>query len=61
MTETLQLAARDETRIAETAPSVLPGIVRDSHGKPRIGLGPESLYAFGHLIRLAASRHPLFG
>ena len=53
MTETLQLAARDETRIANAAPCMLPGFGRDSHGKPRIGLDPESLYAFGHLIRLA--------
>ena len=52
MTETLQLAARDEARIADAAPCVLPGFGRDSHGKPRIGLDAESLYAFGHLIRL---------
>jgi 2-oxoisovalerate dehydrogenase E1 component len=52
MTETLQLAARDEARVADAEPAALPGIGRDSHGKPRIGLVPESLYAFGHLIRL---------
>ncbi len=52
MTETLQLVARDQARIAEGAPGVLPGFGRDSQGKPRIGLDAESLYAFGHLIRL---------
>jgi 2-oxoisovalerate dehydrogenase E1 component len=36
----------------EAAPWSLPGISRDNHGKPQIGLGSESLYAFGHLIRL---------
>ena len=30
----------------------LPGIDRDGNGKPCIGLDPQSLYAFGHLIRL---------
>ncbi|MCQ8119392.1 dehydrogenase E1 component subunit alpha/beta [Methylomonas rosea] len=30
----------------------VPGITRDEHGKPQIGLDPESLYAYGHLIRL---------
>ena len=29
----------------------LPGFARDSHGKPVIGLTPEALYAYGHLIR----------
>ena len=52
MTEVLQLDARDKTRAADAAPCALPGFGRDSHGKPRIGLEPESLYAFGHLIRL---------
>lgn len=30
----------------------LPGIDRYDNGKPIIGLDPQSLYAFGHLIRL---------
>lgn len=30
----------------------LPGIDRYDNGKPCIGLDPQSLYAFGHLIRL---------
>ena len=31
----------------------LPGIDRYDNGKPCIGTDPQSLYAFGHLIRLA--------
>jgi len=30
----------------------VPGFARDDQGRPRIGLNPESLYAYGHLIRL---------
>jgi 2-oxoisovalerate dehydrogenase E1 component len=30
----------------------IPGFMRDDLGRPRIGLDPESLYAYGHLIRL---------
>src|ERR1700693_3150530 len=30
----------------------MPGFTRDGQGRPRIGLDPESLYAYGHLIRL---------
>src|SRR6266481_2736597 len=30
----------------------VPGFARDDQGRPRIGLDPESLYAYGHLIRL---------
>ena len=30
----------------------IPGFARDDCGRPRIGLEPESLYAYGHLIRL---------
>ena len=30
----------------------MPGFARDDQGRPRIGLNPESLYAYGHLIRL---------
>jgi 2-oxoisovalerate dehydrogenase E1 component len=29
----------------------IPGFTRDAHGKPLIGLSPEDLYAYGHLIR----------
>lgn len=29
----------------------IPGFERDAHGKPLIGLSPEDLYAYGHLIR----------
>ena len=29
----------------------IPGFDRDSYGKPIIGLEPEALYAYGHLIR----------
>ena len=39
--------ATDKDRLA-----ALPGIERDGYGKPRINLEPESLFAFGHLIRL---------
>jgi 2-oxoisovalerate dehydrogenase E1 component len=30
----------------------MPGFTRDDQSRPRIGLDPESLYAYGHLIRL---------
>lgn len=30
----------------------IPGISRDTHGKPQISTEPEQLYRFGHLIRL---------
>src|ERR1700681_1987111 len=30
----------------------MPGFARDDQGRPRIGPNPESLYAYGHLIRL---------
>ncbi len=38
---------------AAVSPQGFAVFARDAHGKPRIGLDPESLYAFGHLIRLA--------
>jgi 2-oxoisovalerate dehydrogenase E1 component len=49
--------------IAETLPSsrdaaalagvlAIPGFTRDGQGRPRIGLNPDDLYAYGHLIRL---------
>src|SRR5487761_2144406 len=44
--------APNRSPIIEAARYVIPGIESDPHGKPRIGLDPESLYAFGHLIRL---------
>src|SRR6266568_9473884 len=30
----------------------IPGFTRDDRGRPRIGLDPESVYTYGHLIRL---------
>ncbi len=36
---------------ASDMPAV-PGFARDDQGRPRIGLNPESLYAYAHLIRL---------
>jgi 2-oxoisovalerate dehydrogenase E1 component len=33
-------------------PAAIPGIAIDDHGRPRIGLDPETLYAYAHLIRL---------
>ena len=30
----------------------IPGFTRDDQGRPRVGLDGESLYAYGHLIRL---------
>ena len=38
--------------VIKAMPRALDGIACDAQGKPRIGLDPESLYAFGHLIRL---------
>ncbi len=46
------ISARTERTPVAAPPHALPGIARDPQGKPRIGLDPESLYAFGHLIRL---------
>jgi 2-oxoisovalerate dehydrogenase E1 component len=39
-------------RIPEVDTWEVPGFTRDEHGKPQIGLDTESLYAYGHLIRL---------
>ncbi|MDT4290121.1 thiamine pyrophosphate-dependent enzyme [Methylomonas sp. MO1] len=39
-------------RLPEDKTWEVPGFIRDQHGKPQIGLEPESLYAYGHLIRL---------
>lgn len=51
-TETLKTNSREAMRVDEAAPRVPLRIARDNHGKPQIGLDPEGLYAFGHLIRL---------
>jgi 2-oxoisovalerate dehydrogenase E1 component len=37
---------------ARSHESAIPGFARDESGRPRIGLDAESLYAYGHLIRL---------
>ena len=52
MNEAVYTASTDETSVAAASPPALPGIARDAQGKPRIGLDRESLFAFGHLIRL---------
>jgi 2-oxoisovalerate dehydrogenase E1 component len=40
-----------DTRVSSALPAV-PGIARDDQGRPRIGLDPEALYGYAHLIRL---------
>jgi len=45
--QTLDFAAAERSLVA------LPGINRDSNGKPIIRSEPQDLYGFGHLIRLA--------
>ena len=52
MTEVLKINTCQATRVDDATPWALLGIARDNHGKPQISLDPESLYAFGHLIRL---------
>jgi len=52
MTQTLATPQPAETVSSGANLPALPGIDRDINGKPRIGLKPEDLYAFGHLIRL---------
>jgi len=50
----MDVAASESARPAHgsgRAGSSLPGVERDAHGKPRLPIEPESLYAFGHLIR----------
>jgi 2-oxoisovalerate dehydrogenase E1 component len=37
---------------ADSDMPAMPGFARDDQGRPRIGPNPESLYAYGHLIRL---------
>lgn len=52
MSKTLKINTREAARVDETAPWEQLQIATDNHGKPKIGLDPEGLYAFGHLIRL---------
>ena len=52
MTETLKINTREAMRVDEAMPPALLHIARDHQGKPQIGLDPEGLYGFGHLIRL---------
>ena len=52
MIETLKINTHEAAHVGNSTLWSLPGIARDNHGKPQIGLDPESLYAFGHLIRL---------
>jgi 2-oxoisovalerate dehydrogenase E1 component len=52
MSEPLKTNTCEATLVDEATPLALFRIARDNHGKPQIGLDPESLYAFGHLIRL---------
>jgi 2-oxoisovalerate dehydrogenase E1 component len=41
---------QQDAPLTDRAPAI-PGFKRDSHGRPVIPLAPESLYAYGHLIR----------
>lgn len=52
MNETAELLDPSKVAGVAAASSALPGIARDVHGKPCIGLDAETVYAFGHLIRL---------
>jgi 2-oxoisovalerate dehydrogenase E1 component len=52
MNETVITSGTTEAPGASTSVRVLPGFARDPRGKPTIGLDRESLFAFGHLIRL---------
>src|SRR5512139_1314171 len=52
MNETVLTSSATDAPGASTWPRLLPGFARDSRGKPTIGLDRESLFAFGHLIRL---------
>jgi 2-oxoisovalerate dehydrogenase E1 component len=54
-TSIVTIAETIEPRLDAPAASVMlaiPGFTRDDQGRPRIGLDAESLYAYGHLIRL---------
>ncbi len=52
MSETLKINTREATLAGESTPWAQLRFTRNNHGKPQIGLDPENLYAFGHLIRL---------
>ena len=52
MTNTVTMRQPVESDSTGSSQLDLPGISRDENGKPQIGLDPQSLYAFGHLIRL---------
>ena len=52
MTEVLKINTCQATRVDDATPWALLSIARDNYGKPQIGLDPESLYTYGHLIRL---------
>jgi len=52
MTRTLATFQPAESEPNDRAPRDLPGIDRSQDGKPRIGVDPQSLYTFGHLVRL---------
>ena len=38
----------------------MPGFTRDDQGRPRIDLNPESLYAFGHLVKFCRTGTVLY-
>jgi 2-oxoisovalerate dehydrogenase E1 component len=52
MTHTVARSRPAESALTDGNLLNLPGIDRSEDGKPRIGLDPQSLYAYGHLIRL---------
>lgn len=52
MTHTLATPQPAESNLTDGSLLDLPGIDRYENGKPCIGSDPQSLYAFGHLIRL---------
>ncbi len=52
MTHTLATSQPAESGLTDGSSLDLPGIDRLPEGKPRIGLDAQSLYAFGHLVRL---------
>lgn len=49
---TAEIVQPDRDAVARTRMLAIPGFTRDGQSKPRVGLDPESLYAYGHLIRL---------
>jgi 2-oxoisovalerate dehydrogenase E1 component len=52
MTRTLATSQSAESDSIDAGRPDLPGINRHRHGKPCIEADPQSLYAFGHLVRL---------